>query len=116
MSSLGSSSEVHTRKMRRSCNSVTEIRPRARQKIADPWRKPRLLGYFEDEPVGQGCRAGRLPQTHVAHNGGCDAEVPTNGGKVEGSDSCNEPLQAPPLNAVPNVGRMEIGLFLVERN
>ena len=98
--------------MRRGRDRISEVWPVRRQEVADSCRQPRLFGDLEDEPVGENGRAGRLPQTHVAHDGGRDAQVPANGGKIEGRDGSNEAFQPAPLDPIPHVRRVKVRLFL----
>ena len=44
----------------------------------------------------------RFPHYHVAHHGGCCGEIGSNGSKIEGRKSVNEPFERAVLHAVPH--------------
>ena len=110
--SLCPSSEADAGQVRRASNRVPEIWPGTGHKIADPRRDPGLLRYLEDKVVGEHSGAGRLPHAHVAHDGGCEAEVAPDSREVERGDGRDEALQASLLHAVPHVGGVVLWLDL----
>lgn len=67
-----------------------------------------------DQVVGVDRGGGRLPDTNVADDGGCEDQVSTNGGEVEGRHGQHESLERSELGSVPDSGRVGGRLLGVE--
>lgn len=107
--------EAHSGQMRGSCDGVPKIWPRWGHKVADPWGKPRLLGYLEDKVVWEDRCARWLPHADVSHDRRGDAEIAPDGCEIEGCHGGYEPLEPPLFDTVPHVGGMRVRVNLREK-